>query len=185
MRITKKPVERRAEIVEAARELFAANGFVKTTVNDIAQHIGIAKGLFYYYFKNKDEVMEAVIDDYVDKVAQKVRRIAGGEGDFLERLSEIVFTIIDLSSGAEHVFAELRKADRYMFHQSILEHAYRYLAGSLADMIGEGVEQGLIRCANPMLTVEILFYGFGMTDFTQMDRQQIVQVVKEALCITA
>lgn len=184
MRITKKPVERRAEIVDAARELFAVHGFVKTTVNDIAQYIGIAKGLFYYYFKNKDEVMAAVIDDYVGLAAQKVRRIAGGEGDYLSRLTEIVFTIIDMSSDAETVFAELKKADRYMFHQSILEHAYKSLSGSLTEMINQGVEQGIVRCQNPLLTSEILFYGFGMTDFTHMEKEQIVQVVKEALCIS-
>ena len=184
MRITKKPVERRAEIVDAARELFAIQGFVKTTVNDIAQHIGIAKGLFYYYFKNKDEVMAAVIDDYVSLTAQKVHRIAGGEEDFLTRLTEIVFTIIDMSSDAETVFAELKKADRYMFHQSILEHAYQSFSGSLRDMINEGVEQGIIRCQNPLLTCEILFYGFGMTYFTHMEKNQIVQFIQEALCIS-
>ncbi|MCI8624021.1 MAG: TetR/AcrR family transcriptional regulator [Provencibacterium sp.] len=183
MRITKKPVERREEIVQAARELFSVNGFVKTTVNDIAQKIGIAKGLFYYYFKNKDEVMTAVIGDYLSHAAQKVRRIVKEESDYLGRLSELVFTIIDLSSDAETVFAELKSADRYMFHQSILEHAYQQLHDSLADMVNQGLEQGLIRCAHPLLTAEILFYGFGMTDFTHMEKEQIIQVVKEALCI--
>jgi AcrR family transcriptional regulator len=61
MRVIKEPEERRNEILDTAETLFFTKGYGKTTVNDILQAIGIAKGTFYYYFKSKEEVMDAVL----------------------------------------------------------------------------------------------------------------------------
>jgi AcrR family transcriptional regulator len=46
--------------------LFFTKGYAKTTVNDVLQEIGIAKGTFYYYFKSKEEVMDAVVMRFID-----------------------------------------------------------------------------------------------------------------------
>ena len=51
MRIIKKPAERKAEILDAAEALFATKGYVKTSVADILDAVGIAKGTFYYHLK--------------------------------------------------------------------------------------------------------------------------------------
>jgi AcrR family transcriptional regulator len=49
-------------ILEVSRELFARFGFKKTTMEDIAQALGKGKSSLYYYFKNKEEIFQAVID---------------------------------------------------------------------------------------------------------------------------
>lgn len=184
MRITKSPDERRQEIINTAKELFAANGFAKTSVSDIANKIGIAKGLFYYYFKTKNDVMNAVIEQYLDVTEQRVCEIIQDTGrDYTDRLGEMLRTIIDLSADAEQVFAELKSNDRFMFHQSILEYAAKRLGPAITAMVDEGVQNGIIQCRHPHTTVEILFYGFGMIDFTAMDRNQILEIVAQALCI--
>lgn len=51
----------RDHIVEAADELFYAHGFANTSFADIAEAVGISRGNFYYHFKTKDEILEAVI----------------------------------------------------------------------------------------------------------------------------
>lgn len=50
------------EILDVAEPLFAANGYRKTTISDIAKEIGGARGLLYYYFKSKEEILEALIN---------------------------------------------------------------------------------------------------------------------------
>lgn len=50
------------EILDVAEPLFAANGYRKTTISDIAARIGGAQGLIYYYFKSKEEILEALIN---------------------------------------------------------------------------------------------------------------------------
>jgi AcrR family transcriptional regulator len=50
------------EILDIAEPLFAANGYRKTTISDISKELGGARGLLYYYFKSKEEILEALIN---------------------------------------------------------------------------------------------------------------------------
>lgn len=79
MRITKEHDERRNEILDTAEKLFYTKGYTKTTINDMLQEIGIAKGTFYYYFKSKEEVMHAMIERIVDLDLEVAQTIAQDE----------------------------------------------------------------------------------------------------------
>ena len=58
--------DRRLQIMEAALPLFAEKGFKGTTNRDIAEAAGIAStGLIYWYFKNKEELFNAILDEFV------------------------------------------------------------------------------------------------------------------------
>ena len=52
----------RQHIVEAADQLFYEQGFEHTSFADIAAAVGISRGNFYYHFKTKDDILDAVID---------------------------------------------------------------------------------------------------------------------------
>lgn len=52
----------RDHIVEAADELFYQQGFEHTSFADIAGTVNISRGNFYYHFKSKDQILDAVID---------------------------------------------------------------------------------------------------------------------------
>ncbi|HZS75265.1 MAG TPA: TetR/AcrR family transcriptional regulator [Ktedonobacteraceae bacterium] len=60
----KKPEKRvrltQQAIVEAAAELFARNGFGATSLEDIADRLGVTKGAFYYHIKNKEEILRLI-----------------------------------------------------------------------------------------------------------------------------
>lgn len=57
MRVRKDPAERRRELMAAAQALFEANGYGRTTVQDICQRAGVAKGTFFYYFATKEAML--------------------------------------------------------------------------------------------------------------------------------
>ena len=52
----------RDHIVEAADRLFYRQGYEHTSFSDIADAVQISRGNFYYHFKSKDEILDAVID---------------------------------------------------------------------------------------------------------------------------
>ena len=56
----------------AARTLFERRGVGKTTVKDIAAEANVTRELVYYYFENKQAVIDAVIDDYVEDLVESV-----------------------------------------------------------------------------------------------------------------
>lgn len=51
----------RDHIVEAADQLFYQQGYERTSFSDIAEAVQISRGNFYYHFKSKDEILDAVI----------------------------------------------------------------------------------------------------------------------------
>jgi AcrR family transcriptional regulator len=53
---------RRAEIVGAARTVFARRGFDQGIMDEIAQEAGVAKGTLYLYFRSKTEIFKAILD---------------------------------------------------------------------------------------------------------------------------
>lgn len=53
--------ERRNQLLDVARKLFAEKGLENTTIKDIADEAGVAQGLLYHYFRSKDELFWAII----------------------------------------------------------------------------------------------------------------------------
>ncbi len=60
------------DIMQAARTLFETKGVRASSVTAIAAEAGITRELFYYYFANKQTVIEAVLDDYVADMVETV-----------------------------------------------------------------------------------------------------------------
>ena len=90
MRVMKKPEERRAEMVAAASKLFAQQGFVRTSVAEIVSAVDVAKGLFYYYFTTKDDMVKAVVEGFTSFLGEQAMEIAGGEGTAQEKLTKLM-----------------------------------------------------------------------------------------------
>ena len=55
-RIVKAPDVRRSELIACAQRLFYSMGYENTSVSDIVNEVGVAKGTFYYYFKSKQAI---------------------------------------------------------------------------------------------------------------------------------
>ena len=86
----------RAELVKAARKLYAARTFDSVTVDDLVNAAGVAKGTFYVHFDSLDDVESAVADELArefDELLQPRRltlddpleRIAAGCGAFINQ----------------------------------------------------------------------------------------------------
>ena len=63
-------------LVDVARQLFARMGFHNTTMNDIAQASQKGRRTLYTYFKNKDDVFDAVVEAELDKLVDSLTEIA-------------------------------------------------------------------------------------------------------------
>ena len=58
--------KRSAEIVVAARELYEEKGLARTSIQDITNHVGVTRSLFYHYFADMDAAVTAVMDEAID-----------------------------------------------------------------------------------------------------------------------
>jgi AcrR family transcriptional regulator len=98
-----KQAERRATTIDAiltvARRLFGAQGFAATTMDDIAEGAGLAKGAVYHHFKTKEAVFEAVFDQVSRDLVAEIDRAARAEKDVLAAMV----------AGTQHYFAACAK----------------------------------------------------------------------------
>jgi len=76
IRITKKPEERRKELISIAEQLFIKKGYEQTAVSDIVKKANVAQGTFYYYFKTKEEILDSIIDIYIKTTVKSYEKIA-------------------------------------------------------------------------------------------------------------
>src|SRR6185295_2145507 len=76
---------RREQLVTAAAECFAANGYHRTTIKEIAETAGFSPGLIYTYVKDKEDVLFLVIVAHLDTYAREIPKALVGVVDPLER----------------------------------------------------------------------------------------------------
>lgn len=93
------------DIVLAARCLFERDGVKKTTLSAIAKEAGVARTLLYYYFDDKDAVIEAVVEDYIEDIVESVatwneQRVFGNTPDELKKCVATFRHVLYMSSGA-------------------------------------------------------------------------------------
>ncbi len=86
---------RRAQIVEAAHELYEIKGIDQTSVKDIAERAGITRSLFYHYFESKDDVTNAILEGYIESFVECAHQWNdANEGRSLREAIEAAVTMI-------------------------------------------------------------------------------------------
>lgn len=68
----KRRGERRARIVAAAQQLFAAQGYEATSMQQVVQEAGTSIGNCYFYFHNKDELLKAVMEEVNAEIGREI-----------------------------------------------------------------------------------------------------------------
>ena len=93
---------KRDRLIAAACELLYRQGVETTTLADIAQLAGVPVGNVYYYFKTKDEIIEAVVHSHLDTVRATLGSIESGHRTPKSRLKALVKVL----SGEHDLIAE-------------------------------------------------------------------------------
>ncbi len=176
-RTVKDPQERRIEFLDTSVELFNEKGYYNTSVEDICERMGVAKGLFYYYFKTKEDLVEAIVD----------RLWEGAVTDY-----EVIMARDDLSAlGKLFLYSSLRGqikveqtylVDLYIKEptsplvQRMMEKGVEMLVPILGAIFEQGVEEGTFNTQYPYKMAEFLIRGAtALLDLDTGDPEAIKQ----------
>jgi AcrR family transcriptional regulator len=159
IRIVKKPEERRREIVSASRELFLQKGYEKTTMQDVMKTLNIAKGTTYHYFKSKEELLEAVVQDMVDEYIAGVKKVLNeSQGNALEKIRVLV-TAGRVADKQDKTLDSLHSPSNMGMHIRLLAVTISRLAQLYANVLQQGCEEGLFQTEHPLECAEFLLAG--------------------------
>jgi AcrR family transcriptional regulator len=141
------PKEKRGAILAAAQALFGHYGYRRTSIEDIAQEAGIAKGTVYLYFKSKEEIFRALCQQLIEHVLSAAEAASQTEGTIAERLRRILAAKFDyffeLVHGSAHA-RELIDAKNRLSVDLFTQADRRYLR-LLTATVAKAAETGELR----------------------------------------
>jgi AcrR family transcriptional regulator len=156
VRIVKKAEVRRQEIVAAARQLFEVKEYDRTTMQDVMDQLGIAKGTIYHYFKSKEELLQAVVEDIVaEDLARKQALMNESSGNALEKVRTLLRagSLADENAG---ILENLHSPGNLGMHIHLLAVALMGQAPLYADLIQQGCAEGLFQTEHPLECAEFI-----------------------------
>jgi AcrR family transcriptional regulator len=157
MRVVKKAEERRNEILDAADELFGQKGFDGTSTNDILEKVGIARGTLYYHFKLKEDIMDALIERYNDRLLGAAQEIAADKSiPINERIIRVVMAMNISGGSGKEIMEHIHKPQNALMHQKIQKVIINGVTPILTGIIREGIEQGLFSTPYPHECMEMI-----------------------------
>jgi TetR/AcrR family fatty acid metabolism transcriptional regulator len=164
-RVVKPSEQRRTEILQAALNLFSEKGFGETTVEDVAQAAGVAKGTIYLYFRSKEHLllalkkqfMSGLVDALTDLIAEAVERLSAGEPlDYRDIIDDIFQAIIDYHCRQrDAVEVVVRQNPGPDLVPEVLELEKDFLA-LLTSAFRAGAEYGIIHTEDPEMCARLV-----------------------------
>ena len=87
----------RQRLLDAGLKLFANRGYAGTAVQDITEEARVTKPTLYYYFKNKEGLFQALVDQAMDERLRLMQKAAPPEKTTIDQLTDIIATLTDFA----------------------------------------------------------------------------------------
>jgi AcrR family transcriptional regulator len=131
----------REQIIQAAQQLFQTHGVEKVTMDDVAREIGKGRSSLYYYYKNKDEILDAAIDVEMKEILQEIIQAVSKVDSFSEKINTYYITRLKITLKRRMfnkvVDNELKTLQHKRFRQIEIP--------LLQQILTVGISQGILR----------------------------------------
>jgi TetR/AcrR family fatty acid metabolism transcriptional regulator len=139
--------DKRERILDAAIKVFARSGYHGARVSDIAREAGIAYGLVYHYFRNKEEILASAFEARWSGFLSVVDAIAAGPAPAREKLHSVAALILNAyrrrPDWVKVLVLEIQRSSRFAAPEQI--RAVGRLFDQVARIVREGQEKGELR----------------------------------------
>lgn len=151
----------RQKLLEVARELFAHKGLEATTMNDIAAASGRGRRTLYTYFRNKEEIYYAVIEEELERLSEKMDEVAVMDVEPEEKIFTLIYTHLSIIRDTvarngtlrAEFFRNIWMVEKVRKAFDVEEHRI------LQKVLQEGVDIGRFRIENVGLMADIVYYS--------------------------
>jgi len=147
-------IERRAQILRAARAIFIERGYLAARVEDVAKRANLSKGAVYFYFDSKREIFDALVEE---EHAITISFLQEAERD--TRPAQV--KLLDLGRKYLDYFAGLKTPPRFFLLMSEMAIRDEEIRGKvnaiherfvarIAEVVKQGVEEGVFAPYDPL-----------------------------------
>jgi len=153
---------RKTAILEAAKVVFARYGIDAARVEDIAARAGVSKGLVYFYYKGKEDLLFNLLKEELDKLHNFIDEIRRTDLEFTAKLQRLVSGVLEYFEENREFFCIFTPGrggfTRERRPQLIKRILPRYMKtfDLLSELLQEGIDHGVLRPIDPMFMAHIL-----------------------------
>jgi AcrR family transcriptional regulator len=140
-------------IVQGSEELFLTAGIKSVTMDDIARHLGMSKKTIYQFFKDKNELVMALVQKKLKEDEVQLEEILMGSGNVIEEM-------INMMKCSEEIFSRINPIvihELQKFHpeawKQFQNFKNRVVIQKMEQLLNKGIKQGYIR---PQIDVKII-----------------------------
>jgi len=149
----------RKEILEVSRSLLIEEGFSKMSMRKIAADANVSATSIYLHFKNKDELLLALIEDSITHLAKALSKSINGNGDAISKLETLADAFLEFALERPQEYEiiymvrpeEMPKFPKEKFQQ------VRKIYEMLANIIEEGRQNGQLAVDDPLVSAYTLW----------------------------
>jgi AcrR family transcriptional regulator len=150
---TRKDVdERRAQILEATREVALERGLANLRVADVATHLGISSGLIHYHFSSKDELLVEMLRSMATTDVARLRETVAADADVIDRLDAVLRAYLPAARRDESWALWIDWWDEALRSEVLATISSEFdtaWVAILEELIVDGIEAGTFDCKDP------------------------------------
>jgi TetR/AcrR family fatty acid metabolism transcriptional regulator len=159
--------EKRRAILHAAVRVFAERGYHGCRIADVARAAGVAYGLVYHYFRNKDELLESVFAEQWAILINALKAIDEGPGTASEKIAGVCGFVLDVYKTAPTavrvLILEVTRTPNALRAGSTPQ-TFASAVGLVADIVRQGQAAGELRAdVEPVVAAASVLGGLEMT----------------------
>jgi AcrR family transcriptional regulator len=159
-RQVKKPEVRKNEILDTAQKFFFQKGYEQTSIQDIIDDLGIAKGTFYHYFTSKIDMLDQLVDRTTTEISTALKKIIASDMNAIEKFNTFFRAATVMKMQKLDVFLVMLKVMFKDENTIIRVKMYRRMVEKSAPLfsavIKQGIEEGIFNSQFPDDVAELL-----------------------------
>ncbi|HDR7951675.1 TPA: TetR/AcrR family transcriptional regulator [Bacillus toyonensis] len=184
-RISKEPDVRRQELMDIGFELYMKNGMGGFSIKDVVNRADVATGLFYYYFKSKENFVDEVLNEFIVKNMELIEEILiSNERSVMQKMKDsldIFWTFIKKLAPYKNV-SSFQTEQHFQLEQKL----FARMQPLIRQVIEEGVKTGIFYTDNSLLASGFILYGLSSIAYSEIKlnldtEQEMVNLVLTTL----
>ncbi len=187
-RVTKSPDVRRKELMDAAVRIFSEKGIPRTTVSDITESAGVAKGTFYLYFDSKEQLLgalkERLVDEILEHASSQYARV--GSEDWWALVDNVIESFVDfMLERRDMVHVLMQEGGHATDSDDVFIECEAKVDAMFASGIQAGIEAGAFRTSDPEMIAKFFHHAIdgalihAVLYDEEIDRDRFVDAAKE------
>jgi len=168
-------------ILDIAEKMFVEQGFDQTSIAQILDATQIAKGTLYYYFASKEEIMDAIIERWIEQSFEQMRIwVERKHLSIIERLMGALASL-NLKKNGQEFLEHLHEPQNALLHEKSNQILLSNAPQILYPLFQEGLQAGEMQTAYPYESIEMMLtYSLQIFDnsFQKLERAEQDQKIQ-------